>query len=409
MSVPWARRLEEARQARARALAARREGAPGVDRRPLATATAAREERAKTAQGHADPSGVVQELASPAAHWRILPGFLVGLGVGAIVVGVLLWRGPTGPDQAALEPVRTAPPLTDAVAEDAGAAQARLRADAAPPAEEPAIARGAGARRPEAAAATAPDVADAVAAVPRIVADAPVDTMPAGVPARPEMEEREGPRAVGETAGPHAPTAPAPEEPAEVRAPLRLSAVPGGSAGAGAEEEEEPPAAKPAETQAAPATIEAGGAASAVGAVPAEGPAARAEGAAAVAGPSGAGAGEQRSQESVAASETVAGAPPVDASEAEVAARGLLHVHAAPRVAPAELQAVLARLRSEGFRVEEAVRVDFRISRTNVRFFHAEDADLADEVAGALSAVSRDFTDYRPTPPAGTIEIWLEG
>jgi amino acid permease len=66
-------------------------------------------------------------------------------------------------------------------------------------------------------------------------------------------------------------------------------------------------------------------------------------------------------------------------------------------------------LSAAGYAVDRTVRVDFRISQTNVRYFHPEDAELAAGVAEAVAGTARDFTDYRPSPDPGTIEVWLEG
>jgi hypothetical protein len=86
-----------------------------------------------------------------------------------------------------------------------------------------------------------------------------------------------------------------------------------------------------------------------------------------------------------------------------------LLVHAPPGVSQQALDATVQALTSGGWRVEEAVRVDFRISQTNVRYFRPRDAEMAKRVAEAVSGVARDFTDYRPRPEALIIEIWLEG
>jgi hypothetical protein len=49
------------------------------------------------------------------------------------------------------------------------------------------------------------------------------------------------------------------------------------------------------------------------------------------------------------------------------------------------------------------------IRQTQVRYYHPEDAAAADLVAAAVGGPARDFTDFRPQPPAGTVEVWLEG
>jgi hypothetical protein len=59
--------------------------------------------------------------------------------------------------------------------------------------------------------------------------------------------------------------------------------------------------------------------------------------------------------------------------------------------------------------------VGFSISQTNVRFYHAADRESATRIAAALEGAgagpvqARDFTDFRPSPPAGLVEVWLSG
>lgn len=91
------------------------------------------------------------------------------------------------------------------------------------------------------------------------------------------------------------------------------------------------------------------------------------------------------------------------------ASDGFLIVNAAPGVSPEDLDDVLGRLSAAGYPVARSVRVDFLITQTNVRYFHAGDAELAAGVAEAISGISRDFTDYRPSPGPGMIEVWLAG
>jgi len=62
-------------------------------------------------------------------------------------------------------------------------------------------------------------------------------------------------------------------------------------------------------------------------------------------------------------------------------------------------------------------RADARvtISTANVRYFHATDRPAATEIAALLGAALgsdpaiRDFTDFRPAPSKGAIEVWLPG
>ena len=94
---------------------------------------------------------------------------------------------------------------------------------------------------------------------------------------------------------------------------------------------------------------------------------------------------------------------PVDVSSAN------LVVHAPPSVDDGTLATAAAALVGEGFSDPQTVRVSLVISRTNVRYFHSADAPAAQAAAQSLGAALRDFTSFRPVPPAGTIEIWLAG
>ena len=75
---------------------------------------------------------------------------------------------------------------------------------------------------------------------------------------------------------------------------------------------------------------------------------------------------------------------------------------------------MVAALQASGAFEPSAVPVDFSISRTNIRYFHAEDKPAAEAAAKSLIAAGadpevRDFTDYRPQPAAGVVEIYLAG
>ncbi len=66
-------------------------------------------------------------------------------------------------------------------------------------------------------------------------------------------------------------------------------------------------------------------------------------------------------------------------------------------------------IRETGMSLDQVDRINFRISATQVRFFRPVDAAPAAAVANRIGAQARDFTSYRPSPPAGTIEIFLAG
>jgi hypothetical protein len=86
-----------------------------------------------------------------------------------------------------------------------------------------------------------------------------------------------------------------------------------------------------------------------------------------------------------------------------------IHLHAPTSLAENKLGAFASALRSTGFSVKDPKRVSFTIRNNNVRFFHSGDEAAARVLAEAIDAKARDFTDYSPSPPVGTIEVWLAG
>lgn len=80
-----------------------------------------------------------------------------------------------------------------------------------------------------------------------------------------------------------------------------------------------------------------------------------------------------------------------------------------PSGAGAEAVAALAAIAGLASSGAASTAVGHNIGRTNVRYYHDADLQAARAVAGALSAESRDFTDFRPRPEPGTIEVWLAG
>lgn len=70
-----------------------------------------------------------------------------------------------------------------------------------------------------------------------------------------------------------------------------------------------------------------------------------------------------------------------------------------------------ARRAAEGFNlpVRAVSRVNYAISRANVRFYDAASGAAANRLAAEIGAVSRDFTGSDLNPPPGTIEIYLAG
>lgn len=66
-------------------------------------------------------------------------------------------------------------------------------------------------------------------------------------------------------------------------------------------------------------------------------------------------------------------------------------------------------LKEAGFAIDPANRLDIRITQDQVRYFQPSSAEAAAILANAIGARLRDFTNFRPAPPEGTIEVWLRG
>lgn len=83
-------------------------------------------------------------------------------------------------------------------------------------------------------------------------------------------------------------------------------------------------------------------------------------------------------------------------------------LNAPTSVSPPQLESIVTQIKGAGFAAEPR-QINLSISESNVRFYHAQDAEMAAFIAEAAGAEARDFTDFRPAPPAGLIEIWLAG
>jgi hypothetical protein len=74
-----------------------------------------------------------------------------------------------------------------------------------------------------------------------------------------------------------------------------------------------------------------------------------------------------------------------------------------------EAEDAIATAATLGIPVDQTRRASVSISQTNIRYFHAEDAEAATILASGLGGIARDFTNFRPPPNPGVIEIWIEG
>jgi hypothetical protein len=68
-----------------------------------------------------------------------------------------------------------------------------------------------------------------------------------------------------------------------------------------------------------------------------------------------------------------------------------------------------AQVKAAGFEVAGNDPVPFEVRERHVRFYHAADSGAAARLATALGIEARDFTDFRPAPAAGHVEVWLAG
>ncbi|MGI9393836.1 MAG: hypothetical protein ACR2OY_04260 [Boseongicola sp.] len=85
----------------------------------------------------------------------------------------------------------------------------------------------------------------------------------------------------------------------------------------------------------------------------------------------------------------------------------VLHIPNSARQKDADNLTIAAN--GAGFEFGSIRPAAFSISQTNVRYFHEDDQIAAQELASAVGARLRDFTDFQPLPEPGVIEVWLEG
>lgn len=104
-------------------------------------------------------------------------------------------------------------------------------------------------------------------------------------------------------------------------------------------------------------------------------------------------------------------APPPAEADALVpgAAAVLVHLNAPETVPEGDLDSVTGGLAEAGVAIAKVNRVGFKVSETQIRYFHADNAETATALADLFGGRARDFTNFRPTPPEGTLEVYLAG
>ncbi len=81
-----------------------------------------------------------------------------------------------------------------------------------------------------------------------------------------------------------------------------------------------------------------------------------------------------------------------------------------PAFAPqSQAEDMIAAAAGIGIPVDQTRRASVSISSTNIRYYHAQDAEAAILLADSLGGQARDFTTFRPPPNPGVIEVWMEG
>ncbi|MFY2826055.1 hypothetical protein [Ruegeria sp. MALMAid1280] len=82
----------------------------------------------------------------------------------------------------------------------------------------------------------------------------------------------------------------------------------------------------------------------------------------------------------------------------------------APNRLPQEaVDSVVADLTTTGHELNATARVGFRVSQSNVRFYHRQDAAKAAALAKDAGALLRDFTGSKTKTPSGVVELYLAG
>lgn len=89
--------------------------------------------------------------------------------------------------------------------------------------------------------------------------------------------------------------------------------------------------------------------------------------------------------------------------------RIIIHYNASNAVAETEATRIAADLTAAGAAQVQVATVSFGVSATHVRQYYSEDVRLAAIIAQTAGpdVEVRDFTDYRPRPTPGLIELWL--
>ncbi len=86
-----------------------------------------------------------------------------------------------------------------------------------------------------------------------------------------------------------------------------------------------------------------------------------------------------------------------------------VHVQWSGSLSSDNLADVEAVIDQAGLPLGKLNRVGYKISFNQVRYFHRRDAVASAALAARIGARARDFTNFRPSPAVGTLEVFLSG
>lgn len=84
-------------------------------------------------------------------------------------------------------------------------------------------------------------------------------------------------------------------------------------------------------------------------------------------------------------------------------------IYAPTNVPQSVVDSVVSNLTSTGHELNGQARVGFKITQSNVRFYHKQDEERAATLARDSGALLRDFTGSNNKTPSGIVELWLAG
>ena len=94
---------------------------------------------------------------------------------------------------------------------------------------------------------------------------------------------------------------------------------------------------------------------------------------------------------------------------APVGTSAAFRLYAPNQLSENAVNSVVADLKNTGHELSGTARVGYRVSQSNVRFYHQQDAAQAAALAEDAGALLRDFTGSNSKTPSGVVELYLAG